>query len=307
MITDADNAYIYGPDGLPLEQIGPTGTVRYFSHDQLGSTTQLTNASGVVVQSYAYDAHGQRTSSAPTVPNPFQYAGQYTDATTGLQYLRARYHDPTTSQFLSPDPLQDTTGQPYSYANNDPINNTDPTGQSSASDLSDTAAGLLHGLTFGESTKLAGSLFHFDANCTDFGSWFGVGRAAGLVGSLFGGEVATLGVRGVRGVRGIRAAAEDEGALSRLGRKLADERGSVGRSEAGDIGFGHGARHLAGTGLSRGRVETAIEEQVRRSTAGATVSGSVGGRLSLGGRTIEYRGYGLPDGRINIGTYYTVP
>ena len=34
---------------------------------------------------------------------------------------------------------------------------------------------------------------------------------------------------------------------------------------------------------------------------GVTVGGS------FGGRTIEYRGDGLPDGPINIGTYYPVP
>lgn len=209
MITDADHAYIYGPDGLPLEQIGPSGTVRYFSHDQLGSTTQLTNSSGATVQSYAYDAHGQRTSSTPTVPNPFQYAGQYTDATTGLQYLRARYHDPTTGQFLSPDPLQDTTGQPYSYANNDPINNTDPTGQFSVSDVrdfaagtSDFAAGTLDGLSGGYSTKLAGSIFHFNADCADFGSGFGSGKVVGIVGSLISPRgAATFFSRGIRSVR----------------------------------------------------------------------------------------------------------
>ena len=50
------------------------------------------------------------------------------DPNTGLIYLRARYYDPTTGQFLSVDPLVAETGQPYSYANDDPINETDPTG-----------------------------------------------------------------------------------------------------------------------------------------------------------------------------------
>jgi RHS repeat-associated protein len=245
MITDAANAYIYGPDGLPLEQIGPTGTVRYFSHDQLGSTTQLTNASGVVVQSYAYDAHGQRTSSAPTVPNPFQYAGQYTDATTGLQYLRARYHDPATSQFLSPDPLQDTTGQPYSYANNDPINNTDPTGQLSWSDVSDFSAGALDGLSGGYSTKAAGSIFHFEADCADFGSGFGAGRVVGIVGSLVGGEAAaTLAARGGRGVAAAarRFATDEAGSVEARAfpRRSLPTRGKPNSTDVIDRGNGRG-------------------------------------------------------------------
>lgn len=92
------------------------------------------------------------------------------------------------------------------------------------------------------------------------------------------------------------------GLLRQAGRRLADERGSIGNN----IAFGHGARHLAATGLRRSEVEAVIEQQVRRSTTGATVGGPFGGRVTVGGQTIEYRGYGLPDGRINIGTYYPI-
>jgi RHS repeat-associated protein len=31
------------------------------------------------------------------------HAGQYTDTETGLQWVRARYYDPTTAQFLTVD------------------------------------------------------------------------------------------------------------------------------------------------------------------------------------------------------------
>ncbi|MFL5733780.1 MAG: RHS repeat-associated core domain-containing protein [Chloroflexia bacterium] len=60
-------------------------------------------------------------------PN-FGYAGQYTDSDSGLQYLRARYYDPATQQFLSRDPLEAQTGQAYGYANGNPVNVTDPSG-----------------------------------------------------------------------------------------------------------------------------------------------------------------------------------
>jgi RHS repeat-associated protein len=39
-----------------------------------------------------------------------------------------RYYDPGTGQFLSVDPLVNLTEQPYQYAGDDPVNNTDPTG-----------------------------------------------------------------------------------------------------------------------------------------------------------------------------------
>ena len=39
-----------------------------------------------------------------------------------------RYYDPATGQFLTVDPLVSATAQAYSYAGDDPVNNTDPLG-----------------------------------------------------------------------------------------------------------------------------------------------------------------------------------
>lgn len=39
-----------------------------------------------------------------------------------------RYYDPTTYQFLSVDPQVATTGQPYAFVNDNPMNATDPLG-----------------------------------------------------------------------------------------------------------------------------------------------------------------------------------
>jgi RHS repeat-associated protein len=55
-------------------------------------------------------------------------SGQYTDPETGLIYLRARYYDPSTGQFLNRDPAVAITRQPYEYAADNPINRIDPTG-----------------------------------------------------------------------------------------------------------------------------------------------------------------------------------
>jgi RHS repeat-associated protein len=55
-------------------------------------------------------------------------SGPVVDAESGLIYLRARYYDPATGQFLNRDPLVDETRAPYSYAGNNPLNRTDPSG-----------------------------------------------------------------------------------------------------------------------------------------------------------------------------------
>lgn len=50
------------------------------------------------------------------------------DAETGLVYLRARYYDPGTGQFLTVDPLFDVTRERYGYVGGDPLNGSDPSG-----------------------------------------------------------------------------------------------------------------------------------------------------------------------------------
>ncbi len=54
--------------------------------------------------------------------------GRVVDPETGLIYLRARYYDPTTGQFLSRDPAVAVTGSAYGYVDGDPLNGSDPSG-----------------------------------------------------------------------------------------------------------------------------------------------------------------------------------
>ncbi|MFI7501793.1 RHS repeat-associated core domain-containing protein [Streptomyces sp. NPDC049687] len=127
IIADGSNSYITGPGGLPLEQINGTTAVYYF-HDQIGSTRVLTNQDGTVNSTYEFTADGVTKSRTGTSDNPFQFAGQYLDSTTGLYYMRARYYDPETAQFISRDPAVTQTRQPYAYANDNPVNLSDPSG-----------------------------------------------------------------------------------------------------------------------------------------------------------------------------------
>jgi RHS repeat-associated protein len=107
-----------------------TGGKEYYYHpDRLGSVRALTDSDGGVTDTYNFDAYGNRlASSTGTTYNPFGYTGQYTDAESGLLYLRARYYDPSTQQFLTVDPIVAQTEQAYAYAGGNPTNFTDPTG-----------------------------------------------------------------------------------------------------------------------------------------------------------------------------------
>jgi RHS repeat-associated protein len=119
---------IYGPCGLPVEQINnTTGTISYLHHDQAGSTRLITGSTGTVTGKCSYSAYGTPTCEGTTT-TPLGYDGQYTSTDTGLIYMRARVYDPATAQFLSRDPLASLTREPYAYAVDNPANLGDPTG-----------------------------------------------------------------------------------------------------------------------------------------------------------------------------------
>jgi RHS repeat-associated protein len=129
LLQDDAASVVYGLGRQPLEQIDGSGVVLYFHQDQLGSTRALTDAIGVAVATFDYDAYGNLTSPPPGgVTTPLQYTGEYTDAESGLIYLRARYYEPSTGQFISRDPMVATTREPYGYVGGDPLNHIDPAG-----------------------------------------------------------------------------------------------------------------------------------------------------------------------------------
>lgn len=128
LLDDGERSYIYGPDGLPVEQITAKEESTYLHHDQLGSTRILTGQSGDATASFSYAPYGGLEASTGTATTPLGFGGQYTDAETGLQYLRARFYDPATGQFLTRDPIEGQTRQPYSYARQNPLNLVDPSG-----------------------------------------------------------------------------------------------------------------------------------------------------------------------------------
>jgi RHS repeat-associated protein len=71
----------------------------------------------------------------------------------------------------------------------------------------------------------------------------------------------------------------------------------------------HAAPHFEGTELSQSNIEMQIEAELKEQlnvTPNPSVSGSFWGRTNFQGVTIQYRGFGLPENTINIGTYYPV-
>lgn len=122
--TSAGTAYLTKtPGGELISERLPSGTY-YYLYDGLGSVVGLTDSSGKLVNSYAYDPYGNTTSVSETVSNPFRFIGAIWDASTGLYKMGDRYYDPTVGRFTQLDPL----GEGYVYASDNPINFVDPGG-----------------------------------------------------------------------------------------------------------------------------------------------------------------------------------
>ena len=127
LLKDGTTGYIYGPGGLPLEQVSGATTL-WYHHDQLGSTRLVTNSTGVSQATYTYDPYGGLAASTGSITNPFRFCGQYQDLESGYYYLRARYYDPVTAQFLAADPAVGHTRAPYGYVSGNPLNQVDLAG-----------------------------------------------------------------------------------------------------------------------------------------------------------------------------------
>ncbi len=124
------NVYEYG-DGRNSATIN--GTKGYYLYDGRGSVAGLTGNSGGSMITYRYDAYGNTTKSNNTLNNPYQYNAEYTDSSTGLQYLRARYYDSSQGRFTTKDTYLGTIPNPlsrnlYTYVENNPLNYIDPSG-----------------------------------------------------------------------------------------------------------------------------------------------------------------------------------
>jgi RHS repeat-associated protein len=102
-------------------------TLSYVHADHLGSSVKLTDETGQVIQTIAYDPYGESVLSEGAAEPAYQYTGQEKDAETGLYYYGARYYDAELGRFIQADVLLDGLNR-YSYSHNNPLKYVDPTG-----------------------------------------------------------------------------------------------------------------------------------------------------------------------------------
>ena len=157
--------YLYGPDGTRLKKLvgsnttlylgddieqdttgaytdyltadikRMSGTLSYCDDDYQASTRRVTDAAGTLYRASTYEPFGAQVETVInplTAPESKSYIGQRSDPETGLTYLHARFYDAVIGRFLTPDwwdPTDPSVGtNRYTYADNDPVNQSDPGG-----------------------------------------------------------------------------------------------------------------------------------------------------------------------------------
>src|SRR5262249_6041282 len=116
----------------------PQDGLAWYLADREGSVRDVTDGAGsAVVNHIEYSSFGQVLSeSNAAAGDRFLYTGREYEAELGLYYYRARFYDPSSGRFLSQDPLGLESGSAnlYRYAENSPLDYTDPSGLAAASE-----------------------------------------------------------------------------------------------------------------------------------------------------------------------------
>lgn len=147
--------YTYGTQRISEAQwITSTWTPSFYGYDEGGNVRQLTNAAGAVTDTNDFDAFGNLVNYTGSTPNQYMYRGEEWDSDLGLYYLRARYYNPTTGRFMARDRKDKSLINPsdlhkYLYATDDPMNRSDPSGQSTLADYRYIIAAVALGTTGG--------------------------------------------------------------------------------------------------------------------------------------------------------------
>jgi RHS repeat-associated protein len=186
------------------------GKYFFFNYDVRGSTTAILQPDGAMVKGYEYDVFGSLSQSGATdFLNEVTFTGSVSDLSSGLQYMNARFYNPSTGRFLSQDSYSGNAYDPwtqhlYSYSGNNPTSMVDPTGH-----FFNLAAGLI-GAAIGGVAGVLGNGIANVINGQDFFENSGSALLGGVITGLAAGVtcgaslIATgAGMLAVTGVSGL--------------------------------------------------------------------------------------------------------
>ena len=167
LLTDVTFRYLYDESGSLFGFLRAADGAEYiYRRDALGNIIAILDNTGAVVVQYKYDAWGNHvvldaSGNAITDPNhignlnPHRYRGYYYSTALGLYYLKSRFYDAEIGRFICADSLDyldpHTVGglNLFSYCNNNPVMNVDPTGHAWWKRLNNSIAKFLTGVVEG--------------------------------------------------------------------------------------------------------------------------------------------------------------
>lgn len=135
----------------------------YYHFDQVGNTVALSDGSGSITDTYAFNAFGDDfnldENHQGETRQPFQFSGQFglIKDDYDLYWVRKRWLKPSSNEFLSKDAYPASLVEPqtvnrYAYALNDPLGYVDPTGLN-AQDKVDGGGKVVSSAIYGAGTN----------------------------------------------------------------------------------------------------------------------------------------------------------
>ena len=278
--------------GLPsVAQIGLTDVVN------AGVATALTGAGGSSAAAASggalWSLPGAGGGAAPWMPEGQTglpgVAGVQISATGGVQidgldWLQARVYDPGTRGFLSTDPLRPVAaagwaGNPYSYAGNDPVNQSDPLGLSPVTDAELAAYRDASRGSIGNGIAAAGD-------------WVANNWEYIAAGALIVGGVAVM----ATGVGGPIGAAMIAGALTGAGGSIWSQKSTNGSVDWGKVGVDAAIGGVTGLiGGGAGQAAVKLTSNMTTCLGKNILSGAIEGGIDGGASgAVQYLTSGQP-------------
>jgi RHS repeat-associated protein len=302
--------------------------------EQTGTDVMLMAADGTPRENNRVYPFGEPWNSFAASDNNEKFTTYQHDSESELDYAMARSYASRSGRFMSADPghVGANLGNPqswnaYVYVDNNPINETDPLGlagedppkkspdpydapcltgfEPSCPNVPGGPAPPTHPIRVISPPPLT---LEKAAPCVAIGT-----GALVVSGTLLGGELGLAGGPAAEITVPVGAAIGGIGALIGAGtaKCMTGASGGDGGGADKEVTFktgqndiGHGARHLKDSGLPIEQVERLIRRQIQEILRQASSSGSFWGKVIVNGQTIQYHAFTLPNGTINVGTYY---
>jgi RHS repeat-associated protein len=116
-----------------LIAIRKNGTLYWIGSDHLGGTIRVADSGFSPVNQMRYTPYGVSRDDAGALPLDYLFTDQQLDGSIGLYWYGSRAYDAAMGRFVCADTIVPSAGNPqslnrYSYAYNNPLKFTDPTG-----------------------------------------------------------------------------------------------------------------------------------------------------------------------------------